>query len=44
MKPRCLWLNQKNKATIYFASDLIQDDYKSDLIGDYQEKNKSTSY
>jgi dihydrofolate synthase/folylpolyglutamate synthase len=42
MKQRCLGLNQKNKAINLFASDLIQDDYKSDLIGDYQEQNKKT--
>jgi dihydrofolate synthase/folylpolyglutamate synthase len=37
------WAKSKNnKAPIYFASDLIQDDYKSDLIGDYQEQNKKT--
>jgi dihydrofolate synthase/folylpolyglutamate synthase len=34
--------SKDNKATIYFASDLIQDDFKSDLIGDYQEQNKKT--
>jgi hypothetical protein len=38
MKLRCLWAKKNNKAPIYFA-DLIQD-YKSDLIGDYQEQNK----
>lgn len=34
--------SKDNKATIFFASDLIQDDYKSDLIGDYQQQNKKT--
>jgi dihydrofolate synthase/folylpolyglutamate synthase len=31
-----------NAASIYFASDLIQTSYKSDLLGDYQEQNKKT--
>lgn len=29
-------------AAIYFASDLITDDYESDLLGDYQFHNKKT--
>ena len=31
-----------NSASIYFASDLIQTSYESDLLGDYQEQNKKT--
>lgn len=33
---------QENNAEIYFASDLIQDNPDSDLIGDYQIHNKKT--
>jgi dihydrofolate synthase/folylpolyglutamate synthase len=33
---------QKNNAEIYFASDLIFENYQSDLLGDYQEHNKKT--
>ena len=37
------WAKAKeNKAAIYFASDLISDNYPSDLIGDYQIHNKKT--
>ncbi|QBN19902.1 bifunctional folylpolyglutamate synthase/dihydrofolate synthase [Flavobacterium nackdongense] len=32
----------ENNAEIYFASDLIQENYPSDLIGDYQIHNKKT--
>ena len=33
---------KENKAEIYFASDLINSKYVSDLKGDYQEQNKKT--
>ena len=33
---------KENKAAIYFASDLISNNYPSDLIGDYQIHNKKT--
>ncbi|MCC9061885.1 bifunctional folylpolyglutamate synthase/dihydrofolate synthase [Flavobacterium piscisymbiosum] len=33
---------EENKAPIYFASDLIQEVFPSDLIGDYQFHNKKT--
>ncbi|MFA9189854.1 folylpolyglutamate synthase/dihydrofolate synthase family protein [Flavobacterium sp. FZUC8N2.13] len=33
---------KENHAEIYFASDLISDNYPSDLIGDYQIHNKKT--
>ena len=32
----------ETKSDIYFASDLVVDDYESDLIGDYQIHNKKT--
>jgi len=32
----------ENNAEIYFASDLIQETYPSDLVGDYQIHNKKT--
>jgi dihydrofolate synthase/folylpolyglutamate synthase len=41
-KPVFLAKAKNNAASIYFASDLIQGDYKSDLLGDYQEHNKKT--
>lgn len=41
-KPVFLAKAKNNAASIYFASDLIQRDYKSDLLGDYQEQNKKT--
>ncbi len=31
------------KSDIYFASDVIQEDYPSDLLGDYQIHNKKTA-
>lgn len=33
----------ENQSKIYFASDLIQENYPSDLIGDYQIHNKKTA-
>ncbi|MEZ7507186.1 folylpolyglutamate synthase/dihydrofolate synthase family protein [Flavobacterium sp. Arc2] len=33
---------KKNNAPIYFASDLISENYPSDLIGDYQIHNKKS--
>ncbi|MEO7976232.1 folylpolyglutamate synthase/dihydrofolate synthase family protein [Flavobacterium sp.] len=33
---------EENKASIYFASDLITEVFSSDLIGDYQFHNKKT--
>lgn len=33
----------KTQSKIYFASDLISEDYPSDLIGDYQIHNKKTA-
>ena len=33
---------ERNKAKIYFASDLILETYPSDLLGDYQTHNKKT--
>jgi dihydrofolate synthase/folylpolyglutamate synthase len=33
---------EENKATIYFAADLIAEVFPSDLIGDYQFHNKKT--
>jgi dihydrofolate synthase/folylpolyglutamate synthase len=33
---------EEQKAPIYFASDLVQEVYPSDLIGDYQFHNKKT--
>ncbi|MFL9831835.1 folylpolyglutamate synthase/dihydrofolate synthase family protein [Flavobacterium sp. ST-87] len=33
---------KENNAAIYFASDLISNNYPSDLIGDYQIHNKKT--
>jgi dihydrofolate synthase/folylpolyglutamate synthase len=33
---------KKNNSEIYFASDLIQESFPSDLIGDYQIHNKKT--
>jgi dihydrofolate synthase/folylpolyglutamate synthase len=32
----------ENKSEIFFASDLILENYPSKLLGDYQEKNKKT--
>ncbi|PZO28406.1 MAG: tetrahydrofolate synthase [Flavobacteriaceae bacterium] len=32
----------ENQTKIYFASELITDDYPSDLFGDYQRQNKKT--
>jgi hypothetical protein len=33
---------KEGNSEIYFASDLITEDYPSDLIGDYQMHNKKT--
>ena len=33
---------KENNSEIYFASDLIQETYPSDLVGDYQAHNKKT--
>lgn len=33
---------QANNASVYFASDLINEEYESPLSGDYQEHNKKT--
>ena len=42
-KPVFLAKAKENHSEIYFASDLILDDYPSDLIGDYQVHNKKTA-
>jgi dihydrofolate synthase/folylpolyglutamate synthase len=42
-KPVFLAKAKETNSEIYFASDLIQTIYKSDLIGDYQEQNKKTT-
>lgn len=41
---RAVFLDKANNTNseIYFASDLIQDDYPSALLGDYQIQNKKT--
>ncbi len=41
---KAVFLNiaDRKKAPIYFASDLIQEDYPSGLLGDYQIANKKT--
>lgn len=41
-KPVFIAKAKENNAEIYFASDLIQVTYPSDLIGNYQEQNKRT--
>ena len=41
-KPVFLAKAKENNSEIYFASDLIQENYISDLIGDYQIHNKKT--
>jgi dihydrofolate synthase/folylpolyglutamate synthase len=41
-KPVFLAKAEENKAPIYFASDLIDQIYLSDLVGDYQFHNKKT--
>jgi dihydrofolate synthase/folylpolyglutamate synthase len=42
-KPVFLTKARRN-SEIYFASDLITEDYPSDLIGDYQMHNKRQYY
>ena len=41
-KPVFLAKAKETRSEIYFASDLIQETYDSDLIGDYQAHNKKT--
>jgi dihydrofolate synthase/folylpolyglutamate synthase len=41
-KPVFLAKVKENKSKIYFASDLIQENFPSDLVGDYQVHNKKT--
>jgi len=41
-KPIFLAKANETQSEIYFASDLISDNYASDLIGDYQINNKKT--
>ena len=41
-KPVFLAKANENHSDIYFASDLISQNYPSDLIGDYQKHNKKT--
>lgn len=41
-KPEFLAKAKENKSEIYFASDLIQENFPSDLVGDYQVHNKKT--
>ncbi len=41
-KPVFLTKSNENSSNIYFASELILDNYPSDLIGDYQDHNKKT--
>ena len=41
-KPVFLAKAKENNSEIYFASDLISENYPSDLIGDYQFHNKKT--
>ena len=41
-KPMFLAKANETHSEIYFASDLIQETYPSDLIGDYQTHNKKT--
>ena len=41
-KPVFISKAKENNAEIYFASDLIQLTYPSDLVGNYQEQNKRT--
>ncbi|MFN7098935.1 MAG: bifunctional folylpolyglutamate synthase/dihydrofolate synthase [Flavobacterium sp.] len=41
-KPVFLSRAKEGHSEIYFASDLISEDYPSDLIGDYQVHNKKT--
>jgi len=41
-KPVFLAKAKENNSKIYFASDLILENYPSDLIGDYQVHNKKT--
>lgn len=42
-KPVFLAKAKENHSEIYFASDLISENYPSDLIGDYQIHNKKTT-
>ena len=41
-KPVFLAKAKENESNIYFAADLISENYPSDLIGDYQIQNKKT--
>ncbi len=41
-KPVFLAKAKENNSEIYFASNLISENYPSDLIGDYQKHNKKT--
>lgn len=41
-KPVFLEKAKKEQAPIYFASELVTEDYASDLLGDYQFHNKKT--
>jgi len=41
-KPVFLAKAKETNSDIYFASDVIQETYPSDLLGDYQEHNKKT--
>ena len=41
-KPVFLTKAKENNSEIYFASDIIKQEYPSDLIGDYQVHNKKT--
>jgi dihydrofolate synthase/folylpolyglutamate synthase len=41
-KPVFLAKAKENQSEIYFASDLISENYPSDLVGDYQVHNKKT--
>lgn len=41
-KPIFLAKVKENNSEIYFASDLIQENFPSDLVGDYQVLNKKT--
>lgn len=42
-KPVFLAKANENNSEIFFASDLVADDFKSDLVGNYQISNKKTA-